>query len=315
MENIIIIGSGPAAHTAAIYAGRAELKPLMFEGFLAGGIAAGGQLTVTTDVENYPGFPQGISGPDLMVAMREQSVKYGCEILTQTIKQVSVKKNYFEVKNESNEKFKAKAIIIATGATAKTIKLPNSEKYWQKGISACAVCDGSLPVFKGKDLFVVGGGDTACEEAIYLTKYADMVYMVHRRDKLRASKIMQKRVLEHDKIEVLWNHEVVNVLGDGKSINKIILRRRNLDKPYEKMGGGLFFAIGHIPNTDFIKKQVDLDKDGYIVTKKGSTRTSVPGIFAAGDVQDKRFRQAVTAAGSGCMAFMEAEEYLLKKFP
>ncbi len=313
VENIIIIGSGPAAHTAAIYAGRAKLNTLLFEGFFAGEVAAGGQLTTTTEVENFPGFPEGISGPFLMEEMRKQSLRYGCRILTKTVTDLKIPKSSnkpFEIITEDKQKYLGQAVIIATGATAKKIELPNLNDYWQKGVSACAVCDGALPIFRDKELFVIGGGDSACEEAVFLTKYASMVYLVHRRNKLRASKIMQERVLNHDKIEVLWEHEIINVLGDKKNINKVVLKRNSVEKTYEKLAGGLFFAIGHKPNTDFLKKQITVDKDGYILTKKGSTKTNVPGIFAAGDVQDKKFRQAITAAGTGCMAFMEAEEYL-----
>ncbi len=315
-EKLVIIGSGPAAHTAAIYSGRAELSPLLFEGFMAGGVAAGGQLTTTNDVENFPGFPEGISGPLLMDKMREQSLRYGCRIVTKTISGIHINEKPFEpfvLNTADNEEYLADTIIIATGATAKTIELPNSATYWQKGISSCAVCDGALPIFRGKDLFVVGGGDSACEEALFLTKFAKMVYLVHRRNELRASKIMQRRVLGHDKIEVLWEHEITNVLGDEKVIKKVVLKKSEPSQVYEKAAGGLFFAIGHKPNTDFLGGKITLDKDGYIVTEKGSTKTNVLGIFAAGDVQDKKFRQAVTAAGTGCMAFMEAEEYLNTK--
>lgn len=309
-DKVIIIGSGPAGHTAAIYTARAGLTPVLYEGFMAGGVAAGGQLTTTTEVENFPGFPDGITGPELMLRMREQAVKYGTTIHTETISRVDFSKRPFTVysENDPEKPIHANSIIIATGATAKTLPIQGFQDYWQKGISACAVCDGSLPIFRGVPLFVVGGGDSACEEATYLSRFASRVYLVHRRDSLRASQIMQKRVLENPKIEILWNSEVTRAAGNGAKIGELAVRTSGQEKAYE--AGGLFFAIGHKPNTDVFKGQIDTDEDGYIRTAAGTARTSVEGVFAAGDVQDKRYRQAITAAGSGCMAALEAEKWL-----
>lgn len=308
MENVIIIGSGPAAHTAAIYAGRANLAPLMFEGLLAGGIAAGGQLTTTTEVENYPGFPSGISGPDLMVKMREQSLHCGARIKTETVDKVTLKSKPFMV-TAGKATIATKAIIVATGATAKRLDLPGEDKLWQKGISACAVCDGALPIFRNKVLVVIGGGDTAAEEALYLTKYASRVIMLVRRDVLRASKIMVDRVFADKKIEVRWNSNAMEVIGDQR-VTGVKIKNNKTGAETTIEAGGLFYAIGHQPNTAFLGGQLDLDATGYIKTVPGTTKTSVAGVFACGDVQDKVYRQAVTAAGTGCMAALEAERYL-----
>ena len=307
MENVVIIGSGPAAHTAAIYAGRAKLDPLVFEGFNAGGVAAGGQLTTTTEVENYPGF-KSVSGPELMDLMRAQSIQCGSRIKTVTVDNVDLKSKPFKV-SAGKESVEAKSIIIATGATAKRLNLPGEEKLWQKGISACAVCDGALPIFRNKFLVVIGGGDTAGEEATFLTKYASKVVILVRRDVMRASKAMQERVLSNKKIEIMWNTEATEVVGD-KSVSGVKIVNNKTKKTSTIEAGGLFYAIGHTPNTQFLSGQIDLDETGYIKTKPGTTQTNVAGVFAAGDVQDKVFRQAVTAAGTGCMAALEAERYL-----
>ena len=311
MENVIIIGSGPAAHTAAIYAGRAQLEPLMFEGMMAGGVAAGGQLTTTTEVENYPGFPQGISGPALMAQMREQSLACGCRIKTETVTGVRLNASPFEVQ-VGKTTYQTQAVIIATGATAKRLHVTGEERLWQKGMSACAVCDGALPVFRNKELFVIGGGDSAAEEASYLTKYAAKVYIVHRRDALRASKAMQKRVLEHPKIEVIWDSVLVEVLGDNV-LSQVKLRNVKTGAEELRAAGGLFYAIGHAPNTAFLEGQLETDETGYLRTTPGSTQTSTAGVFACGDVQDKKYRQAITAAGSGCMAALDCERYLSER--
>lgn len=313
VENVIIIGSGPAGHTAAIYAARANLAPIMFEGFMAGGVAAGGQLTTTTDVENFPGFPEGISGPELMIKMREQSVKYGAIIHTETISKADFTQRPFRIWREGAEDAEpllARSIIIATGATAKRLQLPGEETYWQKGISACAVCDGALPIFRNHPLVVIGGGDSACEEANYLTKYASKVYLVHRRDKLRASRIMAERTVNHPKIEMVWNHIPVEARGDGNLLKSVVIKDVVSGEVKELPANGLFYAIGHKPNTDPFVGQLDLDEQGYVKTVPGTTRTSVEGVFAAGDVQDKVYRQAITAAGTGCMAALEAERWL-----
>lgn len=308
-HKIVIIGSGPAGHTAAIYAARANLNPVMYEGFMAGGIAAGGQLTTTTEVENFPGFPEGIDGTKLTQLFREQSIKYGTKIITQTITKVDFSSKPFKLWSD-DELIEAQAVIIATGATAKRMNVIGEDIYWQKGISACAVCDGALPIYRNKELVVVGGGDSAVEEASHLTKFASKVYLVHRRDSLRASKIMQKRATTHPKIEIIWNSQVKEAKGDGKSLTSLTLENTTNGQKKELPVGGLFYAIGHKPNTDIFQGILDLDESGYIKTVPGSTKTNIEGIFAAGDVQDKIYRQAVSAAGSGCMAALDAERWL-----
>ncbi|MDF3822010.1 thioredoxin-disulfide reductase [Leptospira sp. 96542] len=309
VHKVAIIGSGPAGHTAAIYAARANLNPVMYEGFMAGGVAAGGQLTTTTEVENFPGFPDGIDGTKLTQLFRDQSSKYGTTIHTQTITKVDFSKRPFTLWSD-DEEIKAEAVIIATGATAKRMHVKGEDVFWQRGISACAVCDGALPIFRGKELAVVGGGDSAVEEANHLTKFASKVYLVVRRDQLRASQIMQKRALEHPKIEIIWNHTVVEAKGGDSGLSTIVLENTKDASKRELQVGGLFYAIGHLPNTEVFKGQLDLDETGYILTKPGTTKTNVDGVFAAGDVQDKVYRQAITAAGSGCMAALEAERWL-----
>lgn len=308
MENLIIIGSGPAAHTAAIYAARAKLNPLLYEGLLAGGVAAGGQLTTTTEVENYPGFPEGISGPELMNRMREQSVKCGTRVRTLTVESVDLKSHPFKISSEGGT-VETKSLIIATGATAKRLHIQGEDRLWQKGISACAVCDGALPIFRNKILVVIGGGDTAVEESTYLTKFGSKVILLVRRDLLRASKVMQEKILNNKKIEVLWNTEAMEALGE-KSLSSLKIKNNKTQTVTTLSCGGLFYAIGHLPNTAFLNNQVDLDETGYIKTVPGTTRTNIAGVFACGDVQDKIYRQAVTAAGSGCMAALDAEKYL-----
>eukprot|EP00026_Physarum_polycephalum_P011365 Phypoly_transcript_11583.p1 GENE.Phypoly_transcript_11583~~Phypoly_transcript_11583.p1 ORF type:complete len:335 (+),score=63.08 Phypoly_transcript_11583:142-1146(+) len=310
IENVIIIGSGPAAHTAAIYVARANLTPLLFEGMMAGGVAAGGQLTTTTDIENFPGFPEGMNGYDLMLKMREQSVRWGTRIESQTIERVNLSVRPFEVFPEGvAEPVKAHTLIIATGATAKRLGIKGEETYWNKGISACAVCDGALPIFRNKPLVVIGGGDTAAEEATFLTKFASKVFLLVRRDVLRASKAMQARVFNDPKIEVVWNTQAIEAVGEDKLTG---VRVVNAVTKTETViaANGLFYAIGHVPNTEFLKGQLTTDDTGYVITEPRSTATNVEGVFAAGDVQDKIYRQAITAAGTGCMAALEAERYL-----
>lgn len=309
-HNVVIIGSGPAAHTAAVYTSRAELKPVMFEGFMAAGVAAGGQLTTTTDVENYPGFPEGIDGTELMDRMRKQSIRFGTTIHTETVTEVDLSSRPFKYKTDEREGL-AKTVILATGATAKRLPIPGAgdDELWQKGISACAVCDGALPAFRNAPLVVIGGGDSAMEEATFLTKYGSKVYIVHRRDELRASKIMQQRALDNDKIEMVWSHVVSQALGDD-FLTGVRVKSTKDDSERVIECAGLFFAIGHTPNSTFLNGQIETDDQGYVVTQPGTTETSVPGVFACGDLQDKKWRQAITAAGTGCMAALQAEHYL-----
>ncbi|KAM4108535.1 hypothetical protein ACB094_03G051900 [Castanea mollissima] len=314
---LCIIGSGPAAHTAAIYASRAELKPILFEGWMANGIAPGGQLTTTTEVENFPGFPDGINGIELMDRCRKQSLRFGTQILTETVNKVDFSTTPFKVFTDSKTVI-ANSIIVATGTVAKRLDFPGSGEgpggFWNRGISACAVCDGAAPIFRNRPLGVIGGGDSAMEEATFLTKYGSIVYIIHRRDTFRASKIMQQRVLTNPKIQVLWNSVVVGAYGDENTNNRVLggLKVKNVlsGEVSDLKVSGLFFAIGHEPATKFLDGQIELDSGGYVVTKPGTTQTSVSGVFAAGDVQDKKYRQAVTAAGTGCMAALEAEYYL-----
>lgn len=307
-RKVIIIGSGPAGHTAAIYAGKALLQPLMFEGFMAGGIAAGGQLTTTTVIENFPGFPEGIDGSQLMMQMRQQSLNAWAEIITKTVDSVDLSSSPFKV-TVGNEEFTADSLIVATGATAKRMGLPGEEQFWQKGVSACAICDGGLPIFRNKKIVVIGWGDAALEEAIHLTHFASEVLLLVRRDQLRASKAMQEKAFKNQKIQILWNTEATELVGE-----KLLSGVRTINnKTQEKVlieCAGVFYAIGHTPNTAFLGWQVELDETGYIKTIPWSTKTSVEGVFAAGDVQDRIFRQAITSAGTGCMAALEAEKYL-----
>ncbi len=307
-EQVAIIGSGPAGHTAAIYTARANLQPVMFEGFSTGGIP-GGQLMTTTEVENYPGFPAGIQGSELMEALRQQSLKFKTRIFTEDVTTVQMTKRPFTV-TSADRTITAHAVIIATGATAKRLHLPGESRLWNKGMSACAVCDGALPVFRNKPLIVIGGGDSAAEEASFLTTFASKVYLVHRRDQLRASKIMQERVLHNAKIEIIWNTVVSDVLGQD-AVSAVRLKDVATGKERELPCGGVFYAIGFTPNTSLFTGQLELDVMGYVITTPGSTATSVPGVFACGDVQDKKYRQAITAAGSGCMAALDCERWLL----
>ncbi len=305
---VAIIGSGPAGYTAAIYAARANLSPILYEGFFSG--PAGGQLMTTTEVENYPGFPEGITGPQLMDSFKKQAIRFGTRCITEDVKGVEFDKYPFIIKG-SKTYAEAKSVIIATGATAKRLNVPGTRdgEFWQRGVSACAVCDGAMPIFREKELFVVGGGDTAMEEALFLTKYGSKVYIVHRRDELRASKVMADRAKNHPKIEIVWNHELAHV--DGESVvSKVTLKHTETGEETDYSAGGVFFGIGHTPNTSFLGNEVALHDNGYIKVMNGATGTNVEGVFAAGDVQDHVFRQAVTAAGSGCQAALEAERWL-----
>ncbi|MEZ2320345.1 MAG: thioredoxin-disulfide reductase [Microcoleus sp.] len=310
VENLVIIGSGPAGYTAAIYAGRANLKPVVFEGYQMGGVP-GGQLMTTTEVENFPGFPEGITGPELMDRMKAQAVRWGAELYTEDVTFVDFSQRPFTVRSEDRE-IKTHTIVIATGATAKRLHLPSEEKYWNLGISACAICDGATPIFKNVELAVVGGGDTAAEEGVYLTKYGSHVHMLVRSSSMRASKAMQDRVLNNPRITVHWNTEPVDVYGNGK-LEGIAVRNTETGTESNLPVNGLFYAIGHTPNTGLFQGQLELDKIGYIRPKHGSVETSVEGVYAVGDVQDHEFRQAITAAGSGCMGAMLAERWLSAK--
>ena len=301
IEKLIIIGSGPAGYTAGIYSSRALLEPLMFEGE-----EAGGQLMTTSDVENYPGFPSAITGPSLMEDLRKQAERFGTRFLRRNVTKVDLTSTPFRVWDGDNLYY-AHTVVIATGATAKYLGLPSEKAYYNKGVSACATCDGAF--FKNMDVAVIGGGDTAMEEANFLTRFAKKVYILHRRDTFRASKIMAERALNNPKIEVMWNTEVEEIVGDkfvtGLKIKDIGTGEKKLLEVQ-----GMFLAIGHKPNTDLFKGMLDLDETGYIKTKPHSSYTSIKGVFAAGDVQDHVYRQAITAAGSGCMAAIDAERWL-----
>ncbi len=300
VRDVIIIGSGPAGLTAAVYAARADLKPLLIEGF-----EAGGQLMLTTDVENYPGFIDGIMGPELMERMRKQAARFGTEYLTENVTSVDFSAQPFTVTTNSGN-FKARSVIIATGASAKMLGVPGERELIGHGVSTCATCDGFF--FRDQELVIVGGGDSAMEEATFLTKFASKVTVVHRRDSLRASKIMQDRAFNNDKIEFVWDSVVSEIFGNGK-VAGVRLKNLKTGAETELPAGGVFVAIGHTPNTSLFEGQIDLS-GGYIVTEAEGTQTSVPGVFAAGDVVDFRYRQAITAAGMGCMAAIDAERYL-----
>jgi len=305
---VLIIGSGPAGYTAAVYAARAMLKPIMVSG-----MEPGGQLTTTTDVENYPGFAEVIQGPWLMEQMKEQAKVVGTEMIQDHISSVNLKSKPFEVIGDSGQKYTADSIIISTGAQARWLNIESEQKFRGFGVSACATCDGFF--FKNKIVAVVGGGNAAVEEAMFLTKFASKVQLIHRRDSLRAEKMLQKKLMENKKIEIIWDSIVEEVTGDNKPKNVKGLKIKNVktNKVEELKIDGLFIAIGHDPATQIFKDQLDMDKEGYLITKPDSTQTNIPGVFAAGDVKDKIFRQAVTAAGMGCMSALEAEKYLSSK--
>jgi thioredoxin reductase (NADPH) len=298
---LIIIGGGPAGYTAALYAARADLAPLVIEGF-----AWGGQLMITSDVENYPGYPDGVMGPEMMADFRRQAERFGAEFVTDDVTRVDFSEQPLRVWVEDDE-YAARAVVIATGASARWLGIESEEKHKGRGVSACATCDASF--FREKDVYVVGGGDSAFEEALFLTKFATRVHLVHRRDEFRASKIMVDRAEKNEKLDFLLNAVVEEIIGDVK-VEGLKLRNTVTGELWEVPADGLFVAIGHDPTTSLFKDQLDHDEGGYLITKPGSTETNIPGVFAAGDVQDRTYRQAVTAAGSGCMAALDAEKFL-----
>lgn len=306
---VLILGSGPAGYTAAVYAARAMLKPVLVHG-----IQPGGQMTITTDVENYPGYAEVIQGPWLMDQMKEQAKAVGTELIEDHIKSVDLSKNPFKVIGDSGKIYTADALIISTGAQARWLNLKSEEEYKGFGVSACATCDGFF--FKQKEVAVVGGGNSAVEEAIFLTKFASKVKLIHRRNKLRAEKLLQTKLMNNKKIEIIWDSVVEDVMGqkDPKNVTGIKIKNLKTNSVTDLKIDGLFIAIGHDPATSLFKGQLDMDKDGYIITQPDSTATKIPGVYAAGDVKDKIFRQAVTAAGMGCMSALEAEKFLSEKF-
>lgn len=311
-ETLVIIGSGPAAWTAAVYAARADLKPLVYEGSFSRTMIPGGQLMFTTEIENYPGFPEGITGQKMMADFKAQAERFGTRVITEDIVRVDFTERPFRLWSGAEEEIEASTVIIATGANARWIGLPNEERLAQSGggVSACAVCDGALPFFRDRVIAVVGGGDSAMEDALYMTKFAAEVVVIHRRDELRASRIMQQRAFDNDKIRIAWNTVVTDVIGDDE-ITGLKLEDTVTGEARELEVGGLFVAIGHTPNSAFLGNQVDLKDNGYVATPvPWRTVTSVPGVFAAGDVMDDYYRQAVSAAGTGCMAALEAERWL-----
>ncbi|HUW72802.1 MAG TPA: thioredoxin-disulfide reductase [Methyloceanibacter sp.] len=302
---VIIIGAGPAGYTAGIYAARAMLKPLLIEG-----IQPGGQMTITTDVENYPGFADVIQGPWLMDQMRAQAEHVGTEIVSDTIVEADLKQRPFKLKGDSGTEYTADTVIIATGAKARWLGLPSEDKFQGFGVSACATCDGFF--YRGKNVIVIGGGNTAVEEALYLSNLAETVTLVHRRDELRAEKILQRRLFDHPKIKILWNHQLAEVIGDEDplSVTGVKLKDTKTGEETTMPIDGVFIAIGHSPQTELFKGQLELKQGGYIKTKPGTTETNIDGVYAAGDVADDVYRQAVTAAGLGCMAALDVERYL-----
>ena len=305
MQQLVILGSGIAGLTAAIYAARANLQPLVLSG-----MEDGGQLTLTTDVENFPGFPDGVKGPELIELCKKQAVKFGAVLKIGLATKVEKKKDKIVVEIDGKDKLETPALIVATGASARWMGIPSEEKYKGRGVTTCATCDGAF--FKGKEVIVVGGGDSAMEESTFLTKFCTKVTIVHRRDSFRASKIMEERALKNPKIKVIWDSEVAEIMGNGKMVTSVKLKNLKTNKISDFKCEGVFLAIGHVPNTRFLQGLLELDKNGYLKADS-FMHTNVEGIFAAGDVHDFKFRQAVTAAGSGCMAAMEVEKYLAGK--
>jgi thioredoxin reductase (NADPH) len=302
----LIIGSGPAGYTAAIYAARADLKPIVYQG-----LQPGGQLTITTEVENFPGYPEGITGPEMMEQLKKQAERFGTEVRWGIVTEVDFSEKPYKITADDGKKILAETVIIATGASAKWLGIESEKKYNGQGVSACATCDGFF--YRGKDVAIVGGGDTAAEEATYLAKLCNKVFMIVRRDELRASKAMQEKVFNTPNIEVLWNHSTKEILGNFSGVNGVLLTNNKTGEEKQIDIHGFFVAIGHSPNTELFKGQINLDEMDYIITTPGSTKTNIEGVFAAGDVQDHHYRQAITAAGSGCMAAIEAERFLSSK--
>ena len=307
IENLVIVGSGPAGYTAAIYAARANLHPLLITGYERGGIP-GGQLMTTTHVENFPGFPDGVLGPDLMDLMKAQATRWGTHLIEADADSIDLSQRPYRIETEGRT-IQTHALIIATGARANRLGLPSEDQFWSSGISACAICDGATPQFRKEELAVVGGGDSACEEAVYLTKYGSHVHLLVRSDRLRASAAMADRVIANPMITVHWNSEIVDVNGEDW-LQNLTIRERTTQELTELPIRGLFYAIGHTPNTDLIQGQIDLDEKGYLSTPSGRPETSLEGVFAAGDVADAEWRQGITAAGSGCKAALAAERWL-----
>lgn len=303
----LIIGSGPAGYTAAIYAARAELKPVLYEG-----MQPGGQLTITTEVDNFPGYPEGIKGPEMMEDLKKQAQRFGTDVRWGNITAVDFSQKPFKVTADDGKTILAETVIISTGASARWLGIESEKEFMGAGVSACATCDGYF--YRGKDVAIVGGGDTACEEATYLAKMAKKVYLIHRRDELRASKAMQSKVFDTPNIEVIWDSNTKEIVGEKqgfmKAVNGVIIENVKTGETRKLEVEGFFVAIGHTPNSGLFKGQLEMDENGYIITKPGTTTTSIEGVFAAGDVQDHYYRQAITAAGTGCMAAIEAERYL-----
>ncbi len=306
-HDVVIIGSGPAGLTAAVYAARANLEPIVIEGMVEGG-PTGGQLTLTTEVENYPGFPEGIMGPQLIMDMRAQAERFGTRFVTEDVVKADLETKPVRLETASGKEIFANSLIIATGAKPRRLEVPGEDELWGGGVSACATCDGFF--FKDKHVVVVGGGDSAMEEATFLTKFASKVSVVHRRSELRASKIMQERAFKNDKIEFIWNATISEIKGDNGQVTSVVLEDTESGDTRDFAAEGVFLAIGHIPNTWLFEGQLDLDDEGYLLVDEPTTRTNVPGVFACGDVMDHIYRQAVTAAGTGCMAAIDAERYL-----
>lgn len=302
----LIIGSGPAGYTAAIYASRSNLNPILIEG-----MQPGGQLTITTEIENYPGYSEGITGTEMMEDFKKQAIRVGADIRSDIVIKANLKEYPFSIETESGKGYKAESLIISTGASAKWLGLESEDRFRGMGVSACATCDGFF--YKGQEVGVVGGGDTACEEASFLSNFCSKVYLIVRRDELRASKIMQERVFRNPKVEIIWNHKPLEILGDDNGVNAVMLENTKTSELKQLPLTGFFLAIGHHPNSEIFANEINTDENGYIITKNGTTHTNIEGVFAAGDVQDNTYRQAITAAGSGCKAAIDAERFLMSR--